>query len=380
VSGDGAVLWSSWSGPSKYTLVYPQALAITTEGEIWMGGPTPLPGEFWARTLLLRLDPRDGAVMQSYIPPDLSGGMGDEVLPYLAAAPDGTLWMTRGGPLDGEAWTNLENTDGETLLQAFPLFSAGSNGATSALRVDGKGHLYVVSGNDTAGSNGKLLYRFDPAAPEQPASTYTMGGHITGHALGANGEEAYVMISPQSAPLTRRLERVNLVTGVKSSRPMVGWFSVYIAYGDPTGFIYANVVDRHGDNDGDGVPNGAETAARSNPFDALSTPDGPKAYVSFQPGTNEITLRWDDPDGLFDPAGGLDLSTISLEADGYGEVMVHLWPFLTQVTLAPDGTSATVVLGGLPLPEGLKIGLEARVRDKTGHEGWDWQVTPPGDL
>jgi len=60
--------------------------------------------------------------------------------------------------------------------------------------------------------------------------------------------------------------------------------------------------------------------------------------------------------------------------------MSYLWPFLSAVTLSPDGKEATLVLGALPLPLNLKIALEPHVRDKTGHESWDSQVTPPGDL
>jgi hypothetical protein len=174
---------------------------------------------------------------------------------------------------------------------------------------------------------------------------------------------------------------MNLVTGVKSSVPLEPtWSSGTIADGDPTGFIYANVVDRGGDNDGDGAANGAETSAGSNPFDALSRPEGPKVYISFAPGTNAITLTYVDPDGLLDQVGGLDLTTLSLKADGFGEVFGSLFPFLSSVAVTPDGTSATATFGLLPLPMGLKVGLEASVADKTGATGWDWQVTPPGDL
>ncbi len=39
-----------------------------------------------------------------------------------------------------------------------------------------------------------------------------------------------------------------------------------------------------------------------------------------------------------------------------------------------------MTLGALPLPSGKKWKVEARVSDLTGATGWDWQVTPPGDL
>jgi hypothetical protein len=380
VSSEGQVLWSNAAGPSQYTLVYPRFFATTTAGEVWLGDATPPAGKFWMQTLLTRIDPDTGAILETFQPPDLTNGSGDEVLAQLVGAPDGTLWMTRGGPADGQAWYLLEQTDGLSLLNSFPLYSAGGNAATVALRVDGQGDLYAVSGNNAAGQQGTLLYRFDPALGSTPEATYTMGGIIVGHALGANGDEAYVMIGPVQAPLTRRLERVNLVTGRKSSIPMDAWFNPAIAYGDPTGFIYANVVDRAGDNDGDGVPNGVETAARSNPFDATSRPDGPKVHVDFAAGSNALVLIFQDPDGLLDPVRGLDLSTLSVTIANFGNVFWLLAPFATALDLSADGTSATLTFGGLALPYGKKWKVEARVADLTGAVGWDWQVTPPGDL
>ena len=97
-------------------------------------------------------------------------------------------------------------------------------------------------------------------------------------------------------------------------------FNATIAYGDPTGFIFVNVIDRGGDNDGDGIPNGDETAARSNPFDPLSRPDGPKVFIDFAPTSNAPVLIYQDPDGLLGPQKGLDLSTLSLKVGKGGSV------------------------------------------------------------
>jgi hypothetical protein len=376
LAADGPVMWVNGQGPSQYTLTYPDSFAVTTTGEVWVGEPTPPPGKFWAQTLLTRLRPHNGNVMATYQPPDLTGGTGDEVLAQLVAVPDGTMWMARGGPGDGDAWYLLENTDGKSILQTIPLFSAGTTGLTAAMRADGAGNLYVVSGNDIGGDQ---LYRFNPASPDGPEASYAMGGLIAGHALGANGDEAYVVIALPTVPISRRLERVNLVTGRKSSRGLEAWSGLAIPYGDPTGHTYANIIDRQGDNDGDGVPNGVETAARSNPFDPLSRPDGPKIHIDFT-ANNAIILFLSDPDGIVDPEGGLDLTALTVQLGPHGNVFNILLPFITFVQVSPDLTQATAVFGALPLASNLKWELEARVADKTGAVGWDWQVTPPGNL
>jgi hypothetical protein len=72
--------------------------------------------------------------------------------------------------------------------------------------------------------------------------------------------------------------------------------------------------------------------------------------------------------------------SIELLAGAHGDVFPLLLPFVTSVQISPDGTSGTIVFGGLPLADGLKLPLEARATDKTGAVGWDWAVTPPGDL
>jgi hypothetical protein len=353
---------------------------MTTAGDLWIGTPAPPPGQFWERTLLIQLSKTDGSVLRTYWPPDLSNGVGDEVLPDFVATIDGTMWMHRWGPTSPTIFGAMERTDGTTILESFDLDHAGSDGQTAAIRVDGTGKLYMVSSSSDPTQNGKFLYRFNPSSPGAAEATYTMGGLITGFVLGANGDEAYVMVAPLAAPLTRRLERVNLVTGRKSSVPMDAWPNSAIAYGDPTGFVYANVVDRAGDNDGDGIPNGVETAARSNPFDLLSRPDGPKVFVDFAPTTNAPVLIFQDPDGLLNSTKGLNLSTVSLKVGIYGEVLQFLFPFLTSVTVSPDGTQATAVFGVLHLASNAKLKFEARVADKTGAVGWDFQVSPPGDL
>jgi hypothetical protein len=203
---------------------------------------------------------------------------------------------------------------------------------------------------------------------------------VTGFAFGTTGEEVFVAANHPTVPLLRRFMRLNLVTGVRSSVPLDPPFSMsVIGNGDPTGFIFANVVDQRGDNDGDGASNREETLAGSSPYDPLSRPEGPKVYLDFT-ATNAIILTFKDPDGLLDPSGGLDVGSIRLTAGPYGDIFPLLLSFLSFVQVSPDLTEATAVFGALPLASGLKLPLDARVSDLSGAVGWDWQVTPPGEL
>ena len=83
---------------------------------------------------------------------------------------------------------------------------------------------------------------------------------------------------------------------------------------------------------------------------------------------------------MLDPTGGLDVAALSVTIGPYGEVFSVLLPFLTFVQVSPDLTQATALFGALPMASNLKWQVEARAADKTGAVGWDWQVTPPGEL
>jgi hypothetical protein len=96
--------------------------------------------------------------------------------------------------------------------------------------------------------------------------------------------------------------------------------------------------------------------------------------------SNALVITYFDPDGLVDPVGGLDMSTLSLTIANYGNVFWFLLPFATALDVNADLTQATLTLGALPLPANKKWQVEARVSDLTGAVGWDWQVTSPGDL
>jgi hypothetical protein len=202
---------------------------------------------------------------------------------------------------------------------------------------------------------------------------------IVGFALGASGEDLFVATASLEKP-NYRLMRINLATGVKSARALDPYQSVRIADGDPTGFIFANVVDQFGDNDGDGATNRQETLAGSSPYDPASRPDGPDVYIAFAPATNALVLELVDPDGLFDPVGGLDLATLSVRLGPHGEVLDVLLSFLSSVQVSPDRTRLTAHFDALPFASDLRWEVEVTVTDKTGAVGWDWQVTPPGEL
>ncbi|MBI3819630.1 MAG: hypothetical protein HY286_13125 [Planctomycetes bacterium] len=176
----------------------------------------------------------------------------------------------------------------------------------------------------------------------------------------------------------RFLDRVNLVTGVHSSIKINPQFTAAtLPGGDPTGFIYANVLDRNGDADGDGVPNGVETAAGSNPYDPTSVPWGPRVYLSWT-AANGVRLQITDPDGLGSPNGGI--AGFDLQVEGYGDISGFLLQYLTYVNFTPDGKSLTAEFDGLPIPSDLKLRFTARAWDVTGAVGSDWAVSPPGEL
>jgi hypothetical protein len=276
---------------------------------------------------------------------------------------------------------HLEHWDGLQLVQSFPI-QGGSNPFCFFVRLDGAGRLYVVSKwADQAGEFGTKIFRYDPADSGVMDASWDLGRTIVGYALGATGDSVYAVVNSNDFPFPRRLARLNLTTGVQSTVPLEPtWLDDTITDGDPTGFIYANVVDRNGDNDGDGIRNGVETAAGSNPFDPLSRPDGPKVYISFAQSNGAISLKYVDPDGLLDPTGGLNLASLSLVSSQQGEIFNYLLPFLTFVQLSPDQTEVTAFFGALPIPPDKKWQFEATVADKTGATGWDWQVTRPGDL
>ncbi len=363
-----SVLWSSMAAPSVYTW-YPQSLLVTSAGQVWVGDTTDL---FFPKHVpyITRINPADGSILKRLqLPAPPSSG--DSGMPKLIAAGDGTMWaQTWGG-----GNFSLVKTDGLNVLADFSI-NGGVNDENYHMAVDAHDRVYVIA--FTPGGHGEGLLRYDPLDPTNPV-LFPVGGSLVGFALGASGDDIYLIAWPVQLPIQRRLFRLNLRSGVESSVPFGSISDSQMPYGDPTGFILANVIDQNGDNDGDGYPNRVETLATSNPFDASSRPNGPKVTISFAP-NNAIILTYFDPDGLLHPTGGLDLSTLSLVAGNYGEVFPFLMSFLTFVDVQPDGQTASAVFGGLPLPDDFKLQLQATVADLSGATGWDWQVTPPGDL
>src|SRR5262249_54861430 len=143
----------------------------------------------------------------------------------------------------------------------------------------------------------------------------------------------------------RRLARLNLETGVQSTVPIPDQPEGYDAYafppGDATGWTYASAVDTAGDDDGDGIGNGAECAAGSDPYDPESRPDGPFVGLSFS-AEHAVVLTIRDSDGLRDPQKGLDFGSLQLLWNGGQDVLPLLWPYITSITVTPDWTEGTV--------------------------------------
>jgi hypothetical protein len=366
VSNDGTILWANSAAPLLYTGDYPDHFAVTSTGGTFVGGNSKGPcGCEFLHPFVVGVSLADGGVLRTETFP--TGSIID-----LTGSIDGALWGLPGG---------LTKMDGHSVLAQFSV-AGGYSGATGQIRVNGDGDVWLVSPSGAEGAEGSLIRlfsQFDGSLIHE----MNMGGTIIGFSLGPSGDDAFAVIATFVPPtFPRRLVRLNLVTGVRSTVPLTATFgtSAYMCNGDPTGFHFANVIDQQSDNDGDGIANGVETASRSNPFDPLSRPSGPKVFIDFVAGTNALKLDFQDPDGLVDPQGGLDISSLSLTIANYGNVFNYLWPFATGLDVSPDLTQASLTFGALPLPNNKKWQIEARVSDLTGAVGWDWQVTPPGDL
>ncbi|MHC5211121.1 MAG: NHL repeat-containing protein [Planctomycetota bacterium] len=370
-SGDGGVLWSNGAAPALYGTFLPANLAITVTGDVWVGGSTDAPCGgciFDSEGLVVQIDLANGDVLRtiSLVPVPIQ----QLTLASMAAAPNGTVWSAVGFGLP----FYLMNTDSNGLLSTVPIASI-SNTDVYYIRVDAGGDIWAVGSIDE--SEGALIRRFSQS-DGSILTELNVDDRVHGFALGPSGEEMFAVTISVTPPFYR-LVRVNLVTERMSARSLDPWIFNGLGTGDPTGFVYANVVDQLGDNDNDGATNRAETLAGTSPYDPLSRPEGPKVYIDFT-ANNAIILIFKDPDGLLDPVGGLDVGSISLEAGVYGEIFPLLLSFLTFVQVSPDLTEATAVFGALPLGTDLKLPLDARVTDKTGAVGWDWQVSPPGEL
>jgi len=367
----GGVLWSNPEAPSSFKGFYPDRACVTTTGDFWVVGVTE--GACfceWPHVRVVRVDPADGHMIDGFDMPYAGQGANHG---YAAAAPDGTCWVSI---TDGLGVSRVYNLDASGILQSF-VVSAYYNGTTNTMLVDGSGDLLLLG---LISENGGGLIRKVSHVNGSILKQYSLAGPIVGFALGSGGDDLYAVVG-LGTPTKRKLVRLNLATGLASSRQTdPPAFATGIGMGDPSGFIYANVVDQNGDNDGDGWTNRQETLARSSPYDPLSRPDGPKVEIRFTQSTTFLFITFTDPDGLVDPVGGLDFRTLSVKAGNYGEIFNLLLSFLTFVTVTPDGKSATAYFFGLPLPANLKLPLDVSVADLTGAVGWDWQVTPPGNL
>jgi len=359
---------------------------VTATGEVWLGG-THESGFINYKPAFWQVDPATGATLSL-----LEYSSGPLALTQLmdgAGAPDGTLWWAGGGWIyEPYYWAgvSLVNTQGGTVIQSLSAGEYGQMGPYSAgFAVDARGRLLMIDYHQQGYSMGpqQIVTRYDPAQPTQSDASWDLEKTVFGSfALGPTGEELFVVVLTGFG-WNFRLCRLNLVTGAKSSIPL-SWGGSALAdfrvlHGDPTGFVYANVTNRVADTDGDGARNGEETFAGSDPFDASSRPDGPKIGISFTE-SQAIQLTVSDPDGLLDPIKGIDIASLSLQTDAYGEMLPGLLTVLTSVTLTPDGTGVRAIFGALPLPSDLKIRIKVSVKDLTGATASDWQVTPPGDL
>ena len=368
----GAIQWSNAAGPSSYTGIYPRSMAVSSSGELWIGDDTNGPcGCQFAYPELTLLDAMSGSIVRKVALPYTATPPAITPLHHIAAGIDGTIWVTTQG--DFQSWLHHVDSDGSFVTFPIP---GSYNGETTQIRVDAAGDVWGVSTFQETG--GTVLRKYDQHTGEIVGEV-DAGDRVNGFALGASGEDL-LAVTLDTEPPFYRLVRVNLVTGRRSARSLDPFTLTGIGNGDPTGFIWANVLDQAGDNDGDGATNRTETLAGTSPYDFTSRPAGPKVSIDFAQSNNAIILKLSDPDGLLHPNGGLSVPTLSIKIGAFGEVFPILLSFLTFVQVSPDGTQATAFFGALPFATDAKLTVDASVADKTGATGWDWQVTPPGEL
>lgn len=366
----GNLVWSNATTTQTNFTAMPQTIAVTSAGQIWIGGGAQKGPGGPSAPYLVEVDPADGSAKAAAFlrpPPGVPMSFFTDAH-HIFPGREGALWTITSA-------LSFHQTLGTTHVKGFNLL-AGNNGSTVQSWVDKNGDIWTPAINDApywstaiqkfSGRDGSLLQVIETDL-------------IVSMAPGPTGEEIFLITNHGSVFGQRCLRRINLVTLVQSAVPMAGeLYDLAIPFGDPTGWRFANVADRDGDNDQDGVPNGVETDAGTNPFDPLSRPDGPKVYLWFLDGSNAIALRFIEPDGLFHPTRGLDLATVKLLAGGLGDVLPAMWPFLSKISISPDQTEATLEFGDLPIPENLGLRLEVQASDKKGFSAYDWQITPPG--
>jgi len=380
----GGVLWTkSFDDSFYYDTLKP---CLTASGQLWFGGVQNC-GFFGEFPVLGRVDTVDGDPLDITPFPGFAQCQ-PGYLGQLTAALDGSMWAWTTGSAATGYKPALVKTDGVGVLQSI-IHESKQYGKLQFpyLRIDGLGLLLSSVYSDCYCVDycvcwGSQIRRYEPQSGSATV-VHELDGIAHGFTLGPTGEDVFAVTSEDwgTSPSPTRLVRVNLVTSARSTVPMpIEWPYFAIPHGDPTGFVFANTVDRLSDTDGDGATNGDETAAGSNPFDPDSRPDGPKVYVSFAPGTNAIEMTLFDPDGLRHPTKGIDFGTMSVTVGGSGNMFWPLLGLVTEASLSADGKTAYAVFGGLPLASDLKLRVEMSVRDRTGAFGWDWQATPPGDL
>ncbi len=380
-AADGSLLWIV---PTPEGMFDPR-VAVGIGSQAWIAGGVGNPGFSFAALWEVDLD--DGAIgVETAL---TKGGWFDSsVATDLHPLADGSVWLSRGAydfePM-GYFGAVLEQLLAGRVVASMPvgnesLMTFKSDGFV----IDHLGRLLVVDSGFIANCicvPQPVVVASDPAVPGPPVPVHDFGSNVWWLQLGPTGRELFAVLSQPGylPPFASRLARLNLDTGTRSTVPLPGQWASAFPPGDATGWTYASAVDTAGDADGDGVTNGAETAAGSDPYDPLSRPDGPFIGLSFT-AEHAIVLTIRDSDGLRDPDEGLDFGSLQLLWNGGMDVLPVVWPFITSITLNPDWTEGTVIFGGLPLAENLKWRLEARVADLTGAVGWDWQITPPGDL
>jgi hypothetical protein len=373
------VVWSSWEASYAVNAFSTTATlsAMDSNGILWLVGldSGPCSCQLSGVGQVAAIEPLTGKVIRTIHVPT---AVLQTSIVAIHHSLDGSMWFTLHWPSGQRSLLHMDN-QGALLMEA-PL-EGGALGFMSQAKVLRNEYHLSKTPYTLAGNYGRRLVkaRLSDAGTEE---VFEFPAVIHGFDVRGDGEVVYVFTNGFDFP-NHRLHRLNLRTRAMSYLSLSDMMqpgTQDIPDGDLTGYVFANVTDRGGDNDGDGIANGAEVDARSNPFDFESRPDGPRVGVTFAPSTNSLRLNLEDADGLLHPTKGIDVSTLSVTASGIGEIFPLLLPFVSSAVVAADGKSADLEFGLLQIPSNLKIRIEASVRDKTGARGSDWQATPPGNL
>ncbi|MBI3820298.1 MAG: hypothetical protein HY286_16525 [Planctomycetes bacterium] len=373
----GAVIWTNSNSGSGYIDLDPVQLIVGADDQPWFFAPK-VNTSYAFIAEARKLNSHDGGLILTYTTQFGSPTLGDNIA-RIQPTTGSQVWIESAGYSNGPL-VQFELTDGTTSSKKWQTSYIGL--APADFRIGPSGDVFYIFGTGSSiqhkivradQNNGALMKEWDFGLPKQ----------LGRFAFGPTGEEIYTLryVNQGLPNKYTELVKLSLVTGQMSSTSLAAYKDMAFPDGDPTGYLFATVLDPNGDNDGDGYKNRDEVLAGYNPFDAFSHPGGPKAYLWFDAASNNaLNVKVIDPDGIMNPSGGIDLNTIQLIVEdpllGSGDIFQHAIGGATNVVLSPDGKELTITFGNLIFPANHDIGLTVSAFDLTGAWAWDWHKVP----